>query len=110
MYVHLNFSVAYMIITNNRKLDQTGSGKTYTIWGPSNALLEENLSSDQQGLTPRVFERLFARIDEVCVRNSIMIVRSVEYSVLHTYIGSTLYRSKLSTLTNNFVISAAVLS
>ncbi|KAL8120951.1 kinesin-like protein KIN-12B [Apium graveolens] len=43
---------------------QTGSGKTYTIWGPSNALLEENLSSDQQGLTPRVFERLFARIDE----------------------------------------------
>lgn len=35
---------------------QTGSGKTYTIWGPSNALLEENLSSDQQGLTPRVFE------------------------------------------------------
>nr|XP_017219482.1 PREDICTED: kinesin-like protein KIN12B [Daucus carota subsp. sativus] len=43
---------------------QTGSGKTYTIWGPSNALLEENLSSDQQGLTPRVFERLFSRIDE----------------------------------------------
>ncbi|KAE8725956.1 Kinesin-like protein KIN12A [Hibiscus syriacus] len=43
---------------------QTGSGKTYTIWGPANALLEENLSSDQQGLTPRVFERLFARINE----------------------------------------------
>ncbi|PSS34578.1 Kinesin-like protein [Actinidia chinensis var. chinensis] len=43
---------------------QTGSGKTYTMWGPANALLEENLSSDQQGLTPRVFERLFARINE----------------------------------------------
>ncbi|KAI3791167.1 hypothetical protein L2E82_04825 [Cichorium intybus] len=43
---------------------QTGSGKTYTIWGPSNALLEEELSSDQQGLTPRVFERLFFRINE----------------------------------------------
>ncbi|PPR86314.1 hypothetical protein GOBAR_AA34378 [Gossypium barbadense] len=43
---------------------QTGSGKTYTIWGPANALLEENLSSDQQGLTPRVFQRLFARINE----------------------------------------------
>ncbi|KAL4591147.1 hypothetical protein LXL04_004097 [Taraxacum kok-saghyz] len=44
---------------------QTGSGKTYTIWGPSNALLEDDSSSDQQGLTPRVFERLFLRINEV---------------------------------------------
>ncbi|CAH1452916.1 unnamed protein product [Lactuca virosa] len=43
---------------------QTGSGKTYTIWGPSNALLEDESSSDQQGLTPRVFERLFLRITE----------------------------------------------
>ncbi|XP_047319264.1 kinesin-like protein KIN-12B [Impatiens glandulifera] len=43
---------------------QTGSGKTFTIWGPANALFEENLTSDQQGLTPRVFERLFARINE----------------------------------------------
>ncbi|KAI3706255.1 hypothetical protein L6452_23869 [Arctium lappa] len=43
---------------------QTGSGKTYTIWGPANALLEDELSSDQQGLTPRVFERLFFRITE----------------------------------------------
>ncbi|KAL7617395.1 hypothetical protein Lser_V15G02697 [Lactuca serriola] len=43
---------------------QTGSGKTFTIWGPTNALLEENSSSDEQGLTPRVFERLFSRINE----------------------------------------------
>nr|XP_043626170.1 kinesin-like protein KIN-12B [Erigeron canadensis] len=43
---------------------QTGSGKTYTIWGPANALLEEELSNDEQGLTPRVFEHLFSRIDE----------------------------------------------
>nr|XP_027117045.1 kinesin-like protein KIN-12B [Coffea arabica] len=42
---------------------QTGSGKTYTIWGPANAL-EENISNDQQGLTPRVFQRLFSRISE----------------------------------------------
>lgn len=42
-------------------IDQTGSGKTYTIWGASNSLLEE----DQQGLAPRVFQRLFQRIDEV---------------------------------------------
>ncbi|CAA2996922.1 kinesin KIN12B [Olea europaea subsp. europaea] len=40
---------------------QTGSGKTYTIWGASNALLEER---DQQGLTPRVCQRLFERINE----------------------------------------------
>ncbi|KAK4585605.1 hypothetical protein RGQ29_023027 [Quercus rubra] len=49
---------------------QTGSGKTYTIWGPANALLEENLSSDQGGLTPRVFERLFARINEEQIKRA----------------------------------------
>ncbi|CAN4090790.1 unnamed protein product [Withania somnifera] len=32
--------------------------------GPANALLDENLTSDQQGLTPRVFQRLFERIEE----------------------------------------------
>ncbi|KAE8022910.1 hypothetical protein FH972_008671 [Carpinus fangiana] len=49
---------------------QTGSGKTYTIWGPSNVLLEGNLSGDQQGLTPRVFERLFARINEEQIKHA----------------------------------------
>lgn len=49
---------------------QTGSGKTYTIWGPANALLEENFFSDQQGLTPRVFERLFARINEEQIKHA----------------------------------------
>ncbi|CAL5391925.1 unnamed protein product [Camellia sinensis] len=49
---------------------QTGSGKTYTMWGPANALLGENLSSDQQGLTPLVFERLFARIDEEQIKHA----------------------------------------
>ncbi|KAJ6338839.1 hypothetical protein OIU76_008325 [Salix suchowensis] len=43
---------------------QTGSGKTFTMWGPANALSSENLSGDQQGLTPRVFQRLFDRINE----------------------------------------------
>ncbi|KAG8661415.1 hypothetical protein MANES_01G003100v8 [Manihot esculenta] len=46
------------------------SGKTYTMWGPANALLEENLSSDQQGLTPRVFQRLFARINEEQIKDA----------------------------------------
>ncbi|KAF8391883.1 hypothetical protein HHK36_022223 [Tetracentron sinense] len=49
---------------------QTGSGKTYTMWGPANALLEENLSSNQQGLTPRVFEKLFARINGEQVKHA----------------------------------------
>ncbi|XP_058731767.1 kinesin-like protein KIN-12B isoform X1 [Vicia villosa] len=44
---------------------QTGSGKTYTMWGPPNALAVENSTIDQQGgLAPRVFERLFARLNE----------------------------------------------
>ncbi|GAA0175608.1 microtubule binding motor protein [Lithospermum erythrorhizon] len=49
---------------------QTGSGKTYTVWGPANALLEESISSDQHGLTPRVFQRLFKRIDEEQTKQS----------------------------------------
>ncbi|KAK4354923.1 hypothetical protein RND71_027117 [Anisodus tanguticus] len=48
----------------------TGSGKTYTIWGPSNALLEENLTNDQQGLAPRVFQRLFERIEEEQIKHA----------------------------------------
>ncbi|CAD5327860.1 unnamed protein product [Arabidopsis thaliana] len=49
---------------------QTGSGKTYTMWGPANGLLEEHLCGDQRGLTPRVFERLFARIKEEQVKHA----------------------------------------
>ncbi|CAH8314342.1 unnamed protein product [Eruca vesicaria subsp. sativa] len=49
---------------------QTGSGKTYTMWGPANGLLEEHLSGDQRGLTPRVFELLFARIKEEQVKHA----------------------------------------
>ncbi|PWZ44945.1 Kinesin-like protein KIN-12A [Zea mays] len=43
---------------------QTGSGKTYTMWGPLSALSEDSLSSER-GLTPRVFEQLFSRINEI---------------------------------------------
>ncbi|KAL6342691.1 hypothetical protein AAG906_013097 [Vitis piasezkii] len=49
---------------------QTGSGKTYTMWGPANALLDENLSNNKQGLTPRVFEQLFARINEEQIKHA----------------------------------------
>ncbi|XP_031263558.1 kinesin-like protein KIN-12A isoform X1 [Pistacia vera] len=41
----------------------------YTMWGLANALLEENLSSDQEGLTPRIFERLFSRIKEKQIKH-----------------------------------------
>ncbi|KAG6535452.1 hypothetical protein ZIOFF_000425 [Zingiber officinale] len=44
---------------------QTGSGKTYTMWGPPSALSDYASSSIDKGLTPRVFERLFSRIDEI---------------------------------------------
>ncbi|KAI3923506.1 hypothetical protein MKW92_052359 [Papaver armeniacum] len=49
---------------------QTGSGKTYTMWGPSNALLEDNPSGGEQGLTPRVFEQLFSRMSEEEVKHA----------------------------------------
>ncbi|MCH87169.1 kinesin-like protein KIN12B-like, partial [Trifolium medium] len=43
---------------------------TFTMWGPANSLSEENVAKEQQGLTPRVFERLFARINEEQIKNS----------------------------------------
>ncbi|XP_068665503.1 kinesin-like protein KIN-12B [Aristolochia californica] len=50
---------------------QTGSGKTYTMWGPPNALTEDDPpSADQKGLTPRVFELLFARINEEKIKHT----------------------------------------
>lgn len=35
------------------------------MWGPAHALSEDMLSNEQLGLTPRILERLFNRIDEV---------------------------------------------
>ncbi|KAK1258356.1 Kinesin-like protein KIN12B [Acorus gramineus] len=49
---------------------QTGSGKTYTMWGPPNALSEENSTSAEKGLTPRIFELLFSRINEEQVKHA----------------------------------------
>lgn len=56
--------VLMALLTFTYIIFQTGSGKTYTMWGPANALCE-NLTNDKQGLTPRIFERLFGRINEV---------------------------------------------
>ncbi|ONK72552.1 uncharacterized protein A4U43_C04F20610 [Asparagus officinalis] len=49
---------------------QTGSGKTYTMWGPPSALSAKDSSSEERGLTPRVFERLFLRIKEEQAKHS----------------------------------------
>lgn len=75
-------------------IDQTGSGKTYTIWGASNALLED----EQQGLAPRVFRRLFERIAEVVASYfaapnlsymvcSYNLVAVISY-LIHLYVGA----------------------
>lgn len=49
---------------------QTGSGKTYTMWGPPSALSTKDSLSQERGLTPRVFERLFYRIKEEQAKHS----------------------------------------
>ncbi|KAJ0699671.1 putative plus-end-directed kinesin ATPase [Helianthus annuus] len=54
---------------------QTGSGKYYTIWGPTNTLLEENAYGNEQGLTSRIFARLFSRINEVSLCHISCIIR-----------------------------------
>lgn len=37
------------------------------MWGPAAALSDENLLNCERGLTPRVFELLFSRINEVLI-------------------------------------------
>ncbi|KAI3820478.1 hypothetical protein L1987_08026 [Smallanthus sonchifolius] len=41
---------------------QTGSGKTYTLWGPPSAMLEDQSTSGNRGIVPRIFQMLFAEI------------------------------------------------
>ncbi|PKA57479.1 Kinesin-like protein KIN12B [Apostasia shenzhenica] len=49
---------------------QTGSGKTYTMWGPPSSLTTDGSLVQERGLTPRVFELLFSRINEEQAKNS----------------------------------------
>ncbi|KAH9327601.1 hypothetical protein KI387_007779, partial [Taxus chinensis] len=48
---------------------QTGSGKTYSMWGPTCDSSGDKFPSKDRGLTPRVFEQIFARIQEAKTRN-----------------------------------------
>ncbi|KAL1369880.1 hypothetical protein HN51_000242 [Arachis hypogaea] len=42
---------------------QSGSGKTYTMWGPPSSIVEEPLSQSQQGIAPRIFRMLFTELE-----------------------------------------------
>lgn len=44
---------------------QTGSGKTYTLWGPPSAMVDDQSTSGNQGIIPRIFQMLFAEIQRV---------------------------------------------
>ncbi|KAL8129153.1 hypothetical protein V2J09_018308 [Rumex salicifolius] len=44
---------------------QSGSGKTYTLWGPPSAMVEGHSPSTQQGIGPRIFKMLFSEIETI---------------------------------------------
>jgi kinesin family protein 15 len=43
---------------------QTGSGKTHTMWGPMPGSTSDYLPTEDRGITPRIFEQLFSRIQQ----------------------------------------------
>ncbi|KAL3508416.1 hypothetical protein ACH5RR_027817 [Cinchona calisaya] len=43
---------------------QTGTGKTYTMWGPPSAMVEGVSSNSLQGIVPRIFQMLFSKIQQ----------------------------------------------
>lgn len=45
---------------------QTGSGKTHTMLGDIDELAYQ--PSEERGMTPRIFEYLFARIKQVSIK------------------------------------------
>ncbi|KAJ1441294.1 P-loop containing nucleoside triphosphate hydrolase [Sesbania bispinosa] len=44
---------------------QSGSGKTYTMWGPPSAMVEEPLCHSDQGIIPRIFQMLFSELERI---------------------------------------------
>ncbi|KAG6547673.1 hypothetical protein Mapa_011122 [Marchantia paleacea] len=49
---------------------QTGSGKTHTMWGATNDAGADLPSNRDRGLTPRVFEKLFSRMQQEEILNT----------------------------------------
>lgn len=47
---------------------QSGSGKTYTLWGPPSAMVEDQSDSGDLGIVSRIFQMLFAEIQRVSNR------------------------------------------
>ncbi|KAL5548545.1 hypothetical protein UlMin_003776 [Ulmus minor] len=43
---------------------QSGTGKTYTMWGPPSAMVEDPSPRSHQGIVPRVFQMLFSEIEK----------------------------------------------
>ncbi|KAJ4838841.1 hypothetical protein Tsubulata_013940 [Turnera subulata] len=43
---------------------QSGSGKTYTLWGPPSAMLQVPSPCSNQGIVPRIFQMLFSEIQK----------------------------------------------
>ncbi|KAF4395950.1 hypothetical protein F8388_013119 [Cannabis sativa] len=46
------------------KNNQSGSGKTYTMWGPPSAIVDDPSPCSQQGIVPRIFQTLFTETDK----------------------------------------------
>ncbi|KAF7831314.1 kinesin-like protein KIN-12F isoform X1 [Senna tora] len=42
---------------------QSGSGKTYSMWGPPSAMFEHPSPSSHQGIVPRIFHMLFSELE-----------------------------------------------
>ncbi|KAM6580720.1 hypothetical protein CsatA_004494 [Cannabis sativa] len=47
------------------KNNQSGSGKTYTMWGPPSAIVDDPSPCSQQGIVPRIFQTLFTETDKI---------------------------------------------
>ncbi|PRQ32083.1 putative plus-end-directed kinesin ATPase [Rosa chinensis] len=43
---------------------QSGSGKTYTLWGPPSAMVVDSSPDSCQGIVPRMFQMLFSEIEK----------------------------------------------
>ncbi|XP_058788075.1 kinesin-like protein KIN-12F [Vicia villosa] len=42
---------------------QSGSGKTYTMWGPPSSMAEDPSCRSPQGIVPRIFQMLFSELE-----------------------------------------------
>lgn len=58
-----NFPIVVIILFSF----QSGSGKTYTMWGPPSAMVDDPSPHSHQGIVPRLFQVLFSEIEKVCI-------------------------------------------